>query len=67
MLLRGCEQFAVERKATRLLAGVNTGRSQAYRLMLSQRFRAELLGLVMERGNEAGYNHEGVYLIDDWR
>jgi len=36
-------------------------------LMLSQRFRAELLGLVMERGNEAGYNHEGVYLIDDWR
>jgi predicted N-acetyltransferase YhbS len=66
-LLRACEQFAIERKATRLLAGVNTSRSQAYRSMLLQGFRTEIQGVVMERGKDTGYNHEGVYLIDDWR
>jgi hypothetical protein len=26
-----------------------------------------LQGIVMQRGNDAGYNREGIYLIDDWR
>jgi hypothetical protein len=35
--------------------------------MLARGFRAELLGVAMEKPNEAGYNRPGVYLIDDWR
>jgi GNAT superfamily N-acetyltransferase len=66
-LLKSCEQFAVTQGATRLTAGVNTSRLQAYRSLLAQGFRSEIRGVIMQRGNECGYNHEGVYLIDDWR
>ena len=65
-LLKSCENFAAM-KGTRVVAGVNTSRSQAYRSLLAQGFRTELQGVIMQRDNDAGYNHEGVYLIDDWR
>jgi len=66
-LLKGCEEFAASNAATRLVAGVNTSRTQAYRSLLAQGFRTDFQGVVMQRGNDSGYNHEGVYLIDDWR
>jgi predicted N-acetyltransferase YhbS len=66
-LLKNCEEFAAVTGSTRLIAGVNTSRCQAYRSMLAQGFRTEFQGVVMQRGNEIGYNREGVYLIDDWR
>jgi GNAT superfamily N-acetyltransferase len=66
-LLKSCENFAAMKGTTRLVAGVNTSRSQAYRSLLAQGFRTELQGIVMQRGNDAGYNREGIYLIDDWR
>jgi hypothetical protein len=53
--------------AARLIAGVNTSRSQSYRALLAHGFRTEFQGVAMQRGNDAGYNREGVYLIDDWR
>ena len=65
--LKSCEEFAVSKRATRLVAGVNSGRSQAYRGLLSHGFRTEFQGVAMHRGNDAGYNREGVFLIDDWR
>jgi GNAT superfamily N-acetyltransferase len=66
-LLYACEEFAWSQGASRLTAAVNTARDKAYRLMLARGFRAELLGLTMDRPNEAGYNRPDVFLIDDWR
>jgi GNAT superfamily N-acetyltransferase len=66
-LLDACEEFARERDASRISAGVNTAREKAYRQMLARGFRTDLLGVVMSRPNEPGYNRPDVYLIDDWR
>lgn len=66
-LLDSCEQMAANRNLTRLFAGVNTARHEAYRQMLGRGFRADIQGVVMSRPNEAGYNRDGIYLIDDWR
>jgi predicted N-acetyltransferase YhbS len=66
-LLAACEAFAVERGGSRLVAGVNTARREAYRAMLASGFRTDVQGLAMDRPDEAGYNRPGVYIIDDWR
>lgn len=66
-LLDACEQWASSRNASRLVAGANTARHEAYRRMLARGFRTDIQGVVMSRPNEAGYNRPGVYLIDDWR
>ena len=67
LLLAACEQFAAERGAARLSAGVNTARHDAYVKMLQRGFRRDMQGLAMQRPNEAGYNQPGTYLLDDWR
>jgi GNAT superfamily N-acetyltransferase len=66
-LLDTCEAFARERNASRIAAGVNTAREKAYRRMLARGFRTDMLGVVMSRPNEPGYNRPETYLIDDWR
>lgn len=66
-LLDACEELASDRGLTRLCAGVNTARQEAYRALLDRNFRTDLQGVAMQRPNEAGYNRPGVYLIDDWR
>lgn len=66
-LLEACEALAAERGMSRLVAGVNMGRQEAYRRMIGGGFRTELQGVAMERGGEPGYNRPGVYLVDDWR
>lgn len=66
-LLEACEELASKRGLSRLAAGVNTARHEAYRAMLEHNFRIDLQGVAMHRPNEAGYNRPGVYLIDDWR
>lgn len=66
-LLDACEAVAAEKGMTRLVAGINTARHEAYRIMLEQGFRTEFQGVAMERPNEPGYNRAEVYLIDDWR
>ena len=66
-LLDACEEMASSQNLSRLSAGVNTARHEAYRGMLARGFRTELLGVVMDKPNEAGYNRPGVYVIDDWR
>jgi hypothetical protein len=65
-LLAACEAFAVE-GVTRLVAGVNTARREAYRAMLACGFRTDVQGLAMDRPDEPTYNRPGVYIIDDWR
>jgi GNAT superfamily N-acetyltransferase len=66
-LLGACEEMAAEKGLSRLAAGVNTARHEAYRQMLERGFRTDLQGVAMQRLNEPGYNRPGVYLIDDWR
>ena len=66
-LLMACEEMASKSGVSRLAAGVNAARHEAYRVMLGRNFRTDLQGVAMHRPNEAGYNRPGVYLIDDWR
>jgi hypothetical protein len=66
-LLDACEDLASSQSLSRLTAGVNTARHEAYGHMLARGFRADLLGVAMQKPNEPGYNRSGVYLIDDWR
>ena len=49
------------------MAGVNTARLDAYRRMVARGFRADLVGVAMERPDEPGYNRADVYAMDDWR
>ncbi|HEY7127795.1 MAG TPA: GNAT family N-acetyltransferase [Ktedonobacterales bacterium] len=66
-LLHACEALAVAQGCARLVAGVNLGRPEAYHQVLAAGFRAQMVGVAMEKPNEPGYNRAGVYLIDDWR
>jgi GNAT superfamily N-acetyltransferase len=66
-LLDGCAALARAVGMTDVLAGVNTGREEAYRLMLSRGFRARMHVVTMHRPNEPGYNRPGCFVLDDWR
>src|SRR5215212_699995 len=63
-LLAACAAFAAAQGLERLVAGVNTARRDAYRLMLAYGFRTDVLGLAMDRPDEAAYNRPGPYVID---
>jgi GNAT superfamily N-acetyltransferase len=66
-LLRACEVLGARRGASRLVAGVNIARHEAYLTMLARGFRTEFQGVTMHRPNEPGYSHPGSYVVDDWR
>jgi predicted N-acetyltransferase YhbS len=66
-LLDALEALAAERGVPRLVAGVNTGRRDAYRRMLARGFRAALVGVAMHRPETPGTLRSDVYMIDDWR
>jgi GNAT superfamily N-acetyltransferase len=66
-LLNACEAFAAGRGLTRLEAGVNMARLNAYQRMMARGFRSDMIGVAMHKSNEPGYNHPGTYVIDDWR
>ena len=66
-LLIACEIFATEHGLTHITAGVNTARHQAYTRMLANSFRTDMFGIVMQKGNDEGYNRHNVHIIDDWR
>jgi GNAT superfamily N-acetyltransferase len=66
-LLDASEALAAERGVERLVAGVNTGHHEAYRVMLGHGFRTDLPGVTMHRPNEPAYDRPDVFLIDDWR
>jgi GNAT superfamily N-acetyltransferase len=67
-LLAACEVLAAAEGMSRLIAGVNTGRHEAYRRMLARGFRTEnLQGVTMHRPDQPGYDRPDVYVVDDWR
>lgn len=66
-LLAACLEFAASQGASRLVAGVNTARQEAYETLLQSGFRTAVLGVAMHRPNEAGFSRPGIYVLDDWR
>lgn len=67
-LLESCETFAAEAGLMRLVAGVNTGRLDAYRLMLRHGFGTDRLGISMVlRPESPGFDTRDHYVFDDLR
>ena len=66
-LLTLCDAYAHELGAERLIAGTNTGRAGAYRLMQQHGLRTDANGIAMMRPATDGYNRPDVFAIDDWR
>lgn len=66
-LLDAVEHLAEACGASRLVAGVNSSRHEAYCAMLAHGLRVELQGVAMHRPNSEGYSRAGVFVIDDWR
>src|SRR5262249_19358587 len=64
-LVESCAALGASRGATRLLAGVNTARHEAYEIMRARGFRTEYQGVTMHRPNEPGYSRPGAYVLDD--
>lgn len=66
-LLAACESLAAHKGLARLVAGVNTARTEAYKQMLKLGFQTEFQGVAMHRPDDAGYSKPGCYVLDDWR
>jgi hypothetical protein len=67
-LLDACEAFAAAAGLDRLVAGVNTGRLDAYRRMLQRGFRAGQIGISMRlRPDGPDYDRPEHYVMDDLR
>jgi len=66
-LLGACEAYAARKGAAQIVAGTNTGRAEAYALMQQADYRTTMNGIAMTRPAVEGYNHPGVFAIDDWR
>ncbi|HLX42333.1 MAG TPA: GNAT family N-acetyltransferase [Bryobacteraceae bacterium] len=66
-LLLACEGLTASRGLHRVEAGINLGRSAAYRAMLAHGFRSQMQGVAMHRPDSPGYSRPEVYVIDDWR
>lgn len=66
-LVAACEVFAGNRGATRITAGVGTGRRGAYAHLLGRGYRLVRTGVAMHRPDAAPYHDENAFAIDDWR
>ena len=66
-LLAACESLAAARGLGQVMAGVNTSREHAYRLLLDEGFLAVMNGVAMHRGADTGYNRQDCFALDDWR
>lgn len=66
-LIAAVERFAIERGASRVVAGVNTARHEAYRRMLARGYRPILLGISMVAPNVEAFCRADDFVIDDWR
>ena len=67
-LLDACEAYAAESGLGRIVAGVNTGRLDAYRRLLARGFRTEKIGVSMRlRPEGPHFDTPAHYVIDDLR
>ncbi len=67
-LLDACEGFAAHAGLGRIVAGVNTGRLDAYRRLLRRGYRAGPIGISMRfRPDGPDFDGPGDYVLDDLR
>jgi predicted N-acetyltransferase YhbS len=67
-LIDSCEGFAAESGLGRLVAGVDTGRLDAYRRLLARGFRTQQVGLAMWlRPDAPRFDAQADYVLDDLR
>jgi GNAT superfamily N-acetyltransferase len=67
-LLDACEAYADRSGAHVVIAGVNTSRRGAYRMLVERGYQADLIGVTMHQpDDDAGYHHAEAWVIDDWR
>jgi hypothetical protein len=67
-LIDACESLARSSGAHKIMTGVNLARRGCFDRLFKLGFRTETQGVAMETGDEtSGYNHEGVFVLDDWR
>jgi len=67
-LVDSCEALARNCSVRKLTTGVNLARREAYSRLCRWGFRPESQGVAMETGDQSsGYNHAGIYILDDWR
>ncbi len=67
-LLDACEAFAAESGLRRLVAGINTGRLDAYRRLLARDFRTEQIGVSMRlHPEEPLFDTPAHFVVDDHR
>lgn len=66
-LLDAVDRLASARNLRVVLAGMNTGRIPAYRLLLARGFRGVFHGVAMTRDGDPGYDVPDAFVIDDWR
>jgi GNAT superfamily N-acetyltransferase len=66
-LLDVCEAYTSARGMSRLTAGVNMGRHEAYKVMVRRGYRTDMMGVAMQRASDPGFNQPGIYVLDDWR
>ena len=66
-LVNLCENMTLAVGMSNLLAGVNTSRHEAYRLLIARGFRTQTTGIAMQRPNTLGYNRSDIFVLDDWR
>ena len=67
-LLDVCEAFAAQSGLHRVVAGVNTGRLDAYRRLLARGFRVEQIGVSMRlRPDQPHFDTPAHHVIDDLR
>jgi hypothetical protein len=66
-LLDAVEALGNENGCNVVIAGSNMARHAQYRATLAKGFKPQVLGVVMEKANQSGYNRPDVFIIDDWR
>ena len=66
-LLRACAAFTAESGMKIYLAGVNTAREEAFRIMREAGLRTQIQGVCMHAPNVPGYSDSGQFVLDDWR
>ena len=66
-LLSAIENYAARKQISRIEAGVNLARNEAFEKMLNKGYRTEFIGVAMHRPNQPAFNERKVFAIDDWR
>ena len=67
LLIRDCLGHAAHKGLARVVMGTNTGRHDAYRVLLNQGFRSEFQGVRMHRPMLDMFDTPDFYALDDWR